>query len=486
MAAVSLLFGFTRTLPGCFRTSTSLSQRHLQAGLLGLRTYATLQPFRALGTRVQLSSSVLDHRKNARQCRTRWISGIGAEPGIDTTLTAPKYTESSPDSSHDTEIQIIDYSDKDVVQHEVTHTSLEPFLKQNGKPEWAACRWIYVNGLNSNVVTIIGKIKGLHRLTVEDVMDTTTPTKVDWYEDHCFLEMPLQKVFQLKHENQNNVPSEETLKETLRQPTRRILSRKLGISVEQVSIFLTADNTVITIFENSGQDVLTPILTRLKSPQTIVRSTNDPWILVQAVIDAVVDLSLPIGKSVADVFGELEYAVLSTPTIAQSKELYVLRSGLALLMENTNAIGGLVRTLCDHRDVAAQQAPHTIQISPITRVYLQDVQDHIATLSNSTRMSIRSAEHLTSLIFSTIAASQNESVRQLTLVSCFFLPLTFLTGYFGMNFDPMPVVNNHSDAHFWVIASPIMLTILLLMVLRSSWARSRIWRRIRRPRKGGQ
>ena len=317
-------------------------------------------------------------------------------------------------------------------------------------------------------------------------MDTTTPTKVDWYEDHCFMEMPLQKVYHFRDSEHDHVLSEESLKEALRRPNRRILSRKLGIAVEQVSLFLTSNNTVITIFEHSGQDILNPILTRLNSPQTIVRSTNDPWVLVQAVIDAVVDLSLPIGKAVADVFGELEYAVLSSPAISQSKELYVLRSGLTLLMDNTNAIGGLVRTLCDHQDASAKTAPSSIQISPITRVYLQDVLDHITTLSNSTKMSIRSAEHLTSLIFSTIAASQNESVRQLTLVSCFFLPLTFLTGYFGMNFDPMPVVNNHSDAFFWVIATPIMITILMILGIRSQRAKGLLRRPGRRANKGGQ
>lgn len=142
-------------------------------------------------------------------------------------------------------------------------------------------------------------------------------------------------------------------------------------------------------------------------------------------------------------------------------------------------------------------------ISPLAQIYLQDVQDHIRTLANSTQMSIRLAENLTSLIFNTIAASQNESVRQLTLISCFFLPLTFLTGYFGtqtalrsgvqslrastpvatpaniclgMNFDPMPVVNEHSDAFFWWIASSMIVGMSILLLSRAMWVRSRTWK----------
>lgn len=500
MAAESAVFGFARAVFRGSRVSAHVGQgQALRRHTVGraFSTSSRLYAFscqtrtRAARERPPLESSLLRTQPIATQLartlsttqrRHLFASEIGAEPGASTALPYSKALDPNghPQTSDgvQADIQIIDYSDERVFQHEVNPSTLENFLRENEKPQWAACRWIYVNGLDPKIVNVVGKAKRLHRLTVEDVLDTNTPTKVDWYEDHCFMEMPLQKIFHLDHHHHQNgqhdehdVPSAEALREALRQPRQRILSRKLGISVEQVSVFLTADNTVITFFEQSGTHILNPILTRLNSPQTIVRSTNDPWMLVQAVIDAVVDLSLPIGKAVADVFSELEYAVLSAPAIAQSKEIYVLRSGLTMLMDNTNAIGGLVRTLCDHRDArdsasVSASSTHSIPVSPTMRVYLQDVQDHITTLYNSTKMSIRSAENLTSLIFNTIAASQNESVRQLTLVSCFFLPLTFLTGYFGMNFDPMPVVNEHSDAFFWVIASPIMVTVLLVMAVR--------------------
>ncbi|KAK3700716.1 hypothetical protein LTR37_015798 [Vermiconidia calcicola] len=278
---------------------------------------------------------------------------------------------------------------------------------------------------------------------------------------------------------------------------RTLLHGRYAVSAEQVSIFLTSENTVITIFEASGGDVLKPVLRRLNSPQTIVRSSNDPSILVQSVIDVVVDLSLPIGRAVNEIFGELEDAVLSTPTIGQSKQLYVLRSALTLLMDNIIATQGLVKTLIDHRPLSpsseASGVPSStaskthglstnVQISPTSQVYLQDVHDHIAALSNSTHMSIRSADNLTSLIFNTIAASQNESVRQLTLVSSFFLPLTFLTGYFGMNFDPMPIVNNNSDIMFWYIAGPVMLGMSAVLGSRAARRRSLPCKRTQMPR----
>lgn len=412
------------------------------------------------------------------------FSSIGAEPGID--IRADTATnQADPDS----EIKIIDFSSKQVVQQDVDSGQLASFLEKQPRPDWAACRWIYVNGLNRNVVKLLGEHKQLHNLSLEDVMDTNTPTKVDWYDSHCFLELTMQKLIHLRgedHDKSESFLDTTNLLDESDNPTptkrRMLVHRKYAITVEQVSIFLTSDNTVITFFEHSGPDVLKPLMDRLNSPRTIIRSGNDASMLVQAVIDVVVDMSVPINKAVGEMFGKLESAVLSRPTIVLSKHLYILRSALALLMDNMIATRGLVRTLIDHRPVSetggaeqdrspgvlsSEKVSTSVHVSSTAQVYLQDVQDHITALSNSTQNAIRATENLTSLIFNTIAASQNESVRQLTLISSFFLPLSFLTGYCGMNFEVMPTVNNHSELTFWIIAVPVMsLTAILLLGAR--------------------
>lgn len=417
------------------------------------------------------------------------------------------------------EVQIVDYSHDRLVVHKPASASLEQFLNDNPKPLWATCRWIWVNGIEPEVVRCLGTHKNLHPLALEDVLDMQTPTKVNWYENHCYLEMNMVKLTEPFHGGKSASRGEmpgslmRTRLHSSNGPrSRSLASDKFGLSWEQVSAFLTADGTVITIFEHSGRDVLNPILARLQSSQTVVRSSNDPSMLLQAVIDTTVDLSLPIGSAVAEIFDDLERAVLYNPRIPQSKQLHVLRSGLTLLLNNTIAIGGLVKTLCDHRPVTTdlndapttatppsstssprQQLPSTTniashsQISPMARMYFQDVQDHIQTLSNSTHMSIRSAENLSSLIFNSITANQNESVRKLTLVSSFFLPLTFLTSYFGMNFDSMPSVNDQSELFFWTIATPVMFGTLVLLTVGPKWRGAIAWlRRGRGRRRSGR
>jgi Mg2+ and Co2+ transporter CorA len=415
-------------------------------------------------------------------------------------------------ASVDSRINVVDFSDEHMEQDIVPPRSLQQFLDERPTPAWAKCRWIHVNGLDLDVIKLLGRHKRLHRLAIEDVFDQRTPTKVDWYQDHCFMVMPMQKL--LHNEDYQRVPEDQRAENPLwcspynmghsqsennhnrRHAWRTLAHETLGISTEQVSIFLTADNTVITLFERSGDDVLNPILERLESAQSVVRTSNDPSMLVQAVIDAVVDLAMPIAQAAADTFAELELAVLRSPNIAQSKHLYILRSALTHFNDNMISTGGLLRTICDHHsaaprpnnsDVAAAEStktqPHSAAtaISPTTRVYLQDVQDHITALFTSTREQIRATENLTNLIFNTIAASQNESVRKLTLLSSFFLPLTFLTGYFGMNFD-MPGVNDNSDAVFWWIATPVMLIAVLFLGPKPRWVRSLEWRRTRLKR----
>lgn len=286
----------------------------------------------------------------------RWEPAAGAEPGFD--VRRPNPTRHSPQFKVD--IQIVDYSHDRLVVHSPDDSTLDAFLKDNPKPSWSTCRWIYVNGIEPEVVRCLGTHKGLHPLALEDVLDMQTPTKVNWYENHCYLEMNMVKLMEPFHGGEAISKGDDRasrIRNRLHRSngprSRSLASDKFALSWEQVSAFLISDGTVITIFEHSGKDVFNPILNRLRSPQTVVRSSNDPSMLLQAVIDTTVDLSLPIGNAVAEIFDELERDVLYNPRIPQSKQLHVLRSGLTLLLNNTIAIGGLVKTLCDHRPVAS-------------------------------------------------------------------------------------------------------------------------------------
>jgi Mg2+ and Co2+ transporter CorA len=226
----------------------------------------------------------------------------------------------------------------------------------------------------------------------------------------------------------------------------------LAVSAEQVSIFLTSDNTVISFFEVSAGDIERPIVTRLSNPGTTLRESCDASLLVQAIIDAIIDLAIPLTAVYNDVLGDLELDVLTSPSIKQCKNLYICISEINKMLRFLNPIDNLVNVLRDHRTtltheqaiVELENPASGVIVTPMTHTYLGDVLDHCIIITEALQQCKQSSENLISLIFNTISANQNESMKQLTTVTIIFLPLTFITGFFGQNFpaEGFPEINN--------------------------------------------
>lgn len=108
----------------------------------------------------------------------------GAEPGVDTAKEAEAHFASL---QQECEITVVDFSDQRMESHQLDNDSLEDFLRKP-KDSWVSCRWINVNGLSWDVIRMLGNDKGLHRLAIEDLMNTKGRTKADWYSDQAYCE----------------------------------------------------------------------------------------------------------------------------------------------------------------------------------------------------------------------------------------------------------------------------------------------------------
>ncbi|BFZ61677.1 hypothetical protein YB2330_002750 [Saitoella coloradoensis] len=457
----------------------------------------------------------------------------GAEPGLDVrTMTVALEANCS--------VTVTDFSKTTCRQtEEMDNSRFIDFLAQDS-PRQGKVRWINVNGHSWDVIRDLAMKYNLHRLAVEDLLHIPQRTKVDQYSTHTFICLNLHTlIYNTGHDTPDKVdekvPSdsprsyisnlwkawrkerimneqdldeaaaaaagmapEELPRRTLQRmhhhnvksvfldSHQSLKSRGMAVAVEQVSIFLMDDNTVISVFEHSAPIVAEPIVKRLLTRNTLLRSSQDASLLVQSILDGIVDLAFPIISTYQEHLSELEIDVLTTPEMAHTRQLHILSGELNLLKRTLSPITSIVNSLRDHaKTVKISEdgrpgSPHGGEISDLARIYLADVADHVQTLVENIEMMKSQTDSSTDLIFNTMATLQNESMKQLTLVTLVFLPLTFLTGYFGMNFTQFGALD-HDLRYFWQIAGPT--TGAVVLMVSYGWLKRHLVKTVRKVEK---
>lgn len=141
-------------------------------------------------------------------------------------------------------------------------------------------------------------------------------------------------------------------------------SEDMVVSVEQVSIFLLADNTILSFFEHSAEDIEEPILKRLLSEETVLRSSCDASLVLQAIIDAIVDLAMKVGNAYNKARKELQVDAMTNPNIRTSRALHVFGEEVDMLQNLIKPIVHLVNALRDHNTDSNMLSFSEIHLSP--------------------------------------------------------------------------------------------------------------------------
>jgi len=337
---------------------------------------------------------MIDMPKRLRRRRRQDIhrrTKPGAQPGM---------VRSAPDA-HPTAINLISYG-----PHEVREKKQASIKDLQSSKSSLKVNWVDITGLSdAPQIEEIGKIFGLHRLALEDVVNVHQRAKVEEFGDKLFVVVRMPLIDD-------------------------------GFHTEQLSLFV-GDGFVITFQERDG-DCLEPVRRRIRQKLGRIRTLGADY-LAYAVIDAVIDAYYPILERYGDSLEMLEDEVLDEPEDDTVDAIHSARRDLLLLR----------RAIGPHREALAMLALETTPVvTEPTRIYLRDCSDHIAHILDLVTVYRGLTGDLRDLYMSSVNNRINETMRVLTIIATIFIPLTFICGLYGMNFKNMPELRWHYGYYF--------------------------------------
>jgi magnesium transporter len=273
--------------------------------------------------------------------------------------------------------------------------------------------WLNIDGLHeTDLISATGIKYNLHPLVLEDILNTDNRPKVEEFDDHLFVSL------KMIHVNQK-------LKE---------------IESEQIS-FILGKNWLVSFQEQEG-DIFGQVRERLRESKGLIRQKSSDYLLYR-LIDTVVDHYFFALEHIADTSEELEQAVLKSSEKEQLKQIQTLKKEIIDLKRAIFPLREIVSTL--------QKEDHYL-IEKATLRYLRDVYEHIIQMNDSLDSSREAAKNIMDLYLSGINNKMNEVMKVLTIISTIFIPLSFVAGLYGMNFDNIPELHwKYGYYAVWVV-----------------------------------
>lgn len=299
-------------------------------------------------------------------------------------------------------ISYIDYSATRIESGDIAN--LKEFLK-TPLPAWVAVRWFNVSSIHPYIINLFKKHFDFHTLIAEDVLHVPQRPRVEFFDDHLFIVFRMVKLV--------TTQSEKTPIDPL-------------LDIEQVSLFLY--DKVLISFQEKSDDVWQPIRDRLQTENRRIRKDGSGYLLY-TLLDAAVDHCFPVLEQYGDMLEELELLTLDNPSPSVLHRIHNIKRELALLRRIVWPIREVIDQLYRNEEG---------RIDDMTRPYLRDVYEHSIQIIEIIESYREMSNGLTDLYMSAISNRMNEIMKVLTIMASVFIPLTFIVGVYGMNFEYMP------------------------------------------------
>lgn len=321
-------------------------------------------------------------------------------------------------------IDLIEFSEERIIETEIKHIN---DLRICTDPNCVS--WVNVNGIHDpEVIRNVGEVFGIHALVLEDVLNTDHRPKVEPFDDHVFFTMKMMWF-----------DADRTLE------------------AEQVSIIF-GNHYVISFQERKG-DVFNPIRERIRQNTGVVRKKGVDF-LVYRLIDIVVDNYFVIMERFDEKLDELEERITADTEGNHMVEIQEVKREMLRLRKSLLPL---------REAVGAMEKGISGLVLKNNQKYFKDVYDHLVQLADSLEGNREVIGMLMDLYLANMSNRMNSVMKVLTIVSTIFIPLTFIAGIYGMNFEHMPELGWRS-AYFVVLAAmAVMAVVMLLFFRRKRW-----------------
>ncbi len=348
----------------------------------------------------------------ARRPRLSREPAVGASPG---TLVVDS------ESGDRTRIFLFDYCAEQVIEKELASIDEVVQYLEDDRP---SITWIDIRGLSDrHTFERMGEIFHVHPLALEDVVNVPQRPHSDTYPEQ---QVVISRMVQLAESG--------------------------AVELEQLGI-LFGEGYVVTVQEEASRDCLDSVRERIRRGKGTIRNAPSDY-LVYALLDAVIDGFYPVLEDLGERLEDLELEAAAAPR-GVSQKIHRLKRNLLdvrrAVWPQRDMVNGLLRD-------------ESLHISKETRVYLRDTYDHVVQVMDMVETFREIASGLMDLYLSGVSNRMNEIMKVLTVISTIFLPMTFIGGVYGMNFEADASPYNMPELR-WRYGYPFALGLMLLSVI---------------------
>lgn len=293
-------------------------------------------------------------------------------------------------------------------KHHITSTSqITPYLSQPHK------FWLNITGLeNLEILQEIAKIFNIHTLTLEDIMNVQQRPKFEEFEDFIFI-------------------------------TAKMIFTKRGVeNINTEHISLLFGKNFILSFQETPDDVFDGIRSRLENPSGKMRKLGTDY-FTYTLLDTVVDQYYQIIELVSERNENLEDRIIGTEKNIKLEDIYLHRKALQDVRKSTWPLREIISSW--------KKSDHPL-IKQKSNIFINDVYEHTIEILENLEMQREMITSLVEIFMTHLSIKQNEVMKTLTIIATIFIPLTFIAGIYGMNFEYMPELGwKYGYIAVWII-----------------------------------